>query len=229
MWVSQPIPARWENYVGDAFVTAYGGAKDMTKKFCLETVKQFIARGERDQAVAHCQETECMDFLECQKYLGWAHYQDGSLNEARACFERVLMAVDGDATYGAATICFAQRDYQKAFQYFEQAAALNIGRAFHWMGHMKVHGLGVAKDELQAAVYYKKGADRGYFVAKRSLLYLSLKDAGLMKKLVTQVRVACLMAKAGVIAYRNMKDERIADIPNAFQKQELIHLKNRQQ
>ncbi|WP_163555551.1 tetratricopeptide repeat protein [Helicobacter suis] len=56
---------------------------------------------------------------------------------------------------------YRDRDYQKALEYFKQAADMGDAMAYGMLGFMYKNGEGVEKDYQKAIEYYQKAADMG--------------------------------------------------------------------
>ena len=61
----------------------------------------------------------------------------------------------------AGLAAYQRGDYAKALKEYSAAAAEGDLAAYSGLGMLYEHGFGVAKDESQAAVWFRKAADRG--------------------------------------------------------------------
>ena len=52
-------------------------------------------------------------------------------------------------------------DYQKAFEYFWNAANNGYKRAFYMIGHFHEYGISIPTDKIEAISWFKKGMDDG--------------------------------------------------------------------
>lgn len=64
-----------------------------------------------------------------------------------------------------------QRDYKKAFQYFEKAAKTENADAFFYLGNCYLDGLGVPRDQEKAFLYFKKGASLNHLKSMNNLAF----------------------------------------------------------
>lgn len=183
---------------------------------CWPRATSLISAGQAEHAVELCEGQICSASIECQRYLGWSYYRQGNMEKALLWF---LMAEnDAEALYGMGSIYVKQKSYGNAADCFEQAAKAGFPRAYYWLGNIYLHGLGVPKDVRLAQKYYEQGAEHGYILAERALLYLKVKQGNILTRCVVWPNYIFLLVKAGFIAYRDISDERIADIPNFFLK-----------
>lgn len=184
---------------------------------CWEAASSFIVNGDTTNAIALCETEQCSASLACQKYLGWTYFKQGEMEKALNWYARAAEGGDAEAMYGIASVYFNLKDFQSALQHFERAASTGIARSYHWLGYMYLNGLGVPQDDRLGVHYYEKGAAHGYILAKRVLLHLTFKHGGLLTRIAAAPNYVYLFIKAAVLAYRNINDERLADIPNVFQ------------
>lgn len=64
---------------------------------------------------------------------------------------------------------FREMEFQKAREYFEQAAANGYQKANYWLGYTLRHGFGVVEDLPQAVEYFQPLAESGYVPAMGQL------------------------------------------------------------
>jgi TPR repeat protein len=64
-----------------------------------------------------------------------------------------------------------QRDYNKAFKFFEKAAKTENADAFFYLGNCYLDGLGVPRDQDKAFYYFKKGANLNHYKAMNNLAF----------------------------------------------------------
>ena len=83
------------------------------------------------------------------------------------------MGVLYDRGYGV------KRDYAKARQWYEKAAAQHYARAEHNLGIMYEAGKGVPRDLEKAAHWFRRGADDGQTASQNNLAVLYMKGEGL--------------------------------------------------
>jgi len=189
----------------------------MSESDCWATAYRFIANGETDRAIELCEQRPCSDVLECQRFLGWTYYQQEAFDKALTWFARAADRGDGDALYGIGSVHFVRRDFYGALQYYERAADHGCSRAYGWIGYIYHQGLGVTRDIDRAISYYKRAAAHGYLVAERALIHLTWQHGNLLKRIAVLPKYLYIIAKAAIIAFRNVNDPRIADVPNAFE------------
>ena len=63
----------------------------------------------------------------------------------------------------------SQKDYQKALEYYEQAATLGNSKAMNGLGFMYMRGKGVEQDLEKAREYFERAAELGSAAAKYTL------------------------------------------------------------
>ena len=62
-----------------------------------------------------------------------------------------------------------ERNYAKAREWYEKAAANGEAKAQYSLGYMYEYGLGVEQDYAKARDWYQKAADNGHANAKKRL------------------------------------------------------------
>jgi TPR repeat protein len=189
---------------------------DITPSRCWPTAYELIVNGEIEKAVVVCESKQCAMTLECQRFLGWTYYKKNNFELALKWFGKAIEEGDAEAAFGAGSVHFACGEFTDAIQYFEQAVDGGYGRAYYWLGRIYHHGLGVPRSDSTAIKWYKQGAVQGYLFAERALIHLICERGGMAARIRTFPRYIYILVKAGVIAYRNIHDQRIMDIPNAF-------------
>jgi hypothetical protein len=70
-------------------------------------------------------------------------------------------------------------DWVAALKWYQRAAAGNDASAQYHLGLLYRDGIGVAKNEAEARVWFKKAADQGYVIAQLNLEQLNAKPAEL--------------------------------------------------
>lgn len=190
----------------------------MNEPECWPKAVSHIERGDIKRAVALCEQEPCSNTVECQRYLGWVYYQEDNLDKALTWFSRAASQGDGDALYGIGSLYFVRRDFKLALQYYERAAERGYARAYHWIAYIHHQGLGTTKNIDTAAAYYRRSAAQGYLIADRALLHMMWQGSHFFQRLAMLPKYLYLVARAAVIAFRNINDPRIADVPNAFEK-----------
>lgn len=191
-------------------------ALDVTESRCWPAAYELIANGEIEKAIAVCESEPCAATLECQRFLGWTYYKKDDFDAALNWFGQAVKQGDAEAAFGIGSVHFLRRDFPAAVQYFEWAADSGYGRACHWLGYIHRQGLGVPRSDSAAVGWYKRGAAQGYLVAERALMHLAWTRGGVIARIRTAPRYFYIILKAAVIAYQNIHDQRIIDIPNAF-------------
>jgi TPR repeat protein len=189
---------------------------DITPSRCWPAAYELIANDELEKVVAAYESEQCEITLECKKFLGWTYYKNGNFEAALKWFEKAIEQGNGEAMFGIGSVYFARNEFVDAVQYFEQAENRGYGRACHWLGKMYRHGLGVPRSDSAAIKWYKRGAAQGYLFAERALMHLICERGGVVARICTFPKYIYLLAKAGVIAFRNIHDQRLVDIPNVL-------------
>jgi TPR repeat protein len=185
---------------------------------CWAEAYKFIADGETEKAVSLCEGEPCSGAVECQRFLGWNYYRSDDFTKALDWFSKAAEAGDGDALFGMGSICFVRRDFHNALRYYKDAADRGCLRAYAWIGYIYHRGLGVPRNENIAISYYKQGASKGSLIAQRALIHLAWRGGKLLAKIAVLPKYVYVIVKAGIIAYRDVSDPRIADIPNVLER-----------
>ncbi len=189
---------------------------------CLEyqywsTVYELISKGETEKAIQTCEQEPYSHVVQCQEFLGWSYYKKDELEVSRKWFVEAKQKGSSEAIFGIASIDFKNKQFEKALSGFKLAADSGYGRSCHWVGNMYRHGLGVGVDNQVAMNWYKRGADSGYLIAERSLIYLKCKNGNIIVKLMMFQKYILILLKALCIARKNINDMRLIDIRNAFE------------
>ena len=191
---------------------------NITESNCWPDAYELIANGEIEKAIRVCESEPCALLLECQRFLGWRYYEKDDFEAALNWFGKAVEQGDAEAAFGVGSVYFVRRSFPAAAQYFKQAADGGYGRACHWLGYIYRQGLGVSRSDDAAVNWYKQGAAQGYLVAERALMHLVWIRGGAIARIRTLPRYLYIVLKAAVIALRDIHDQRIVDIPNAFLK-----------
>lgn len=187
---------------------------------CWNAALGLISKGDRAKAIDLCSTEPCSRSVPCQTFLGWTYYQKNDLATATTWFLRAAKAGDAEAQFGLGSIYFVQRDFSSAVRCYEAAAGDGYSRAFYLLGYLCEHGLGAPRDIEKAVRYNKQAAAAGYIVAERALIHLAFQHGNVLQKILAVPRLLLVIVKAAVIAYRNINDPRIVDVPNVFAKKE---------
>jgi TPR repeat protein len=78
---------------------------------------------------------------------------------------------------------YVGRDYAKALQWYQRAAALGVARAQNDIGYMVENGLGIEKDPRRAAEWYRIAGEQGWGKAQVNLGRLYENGAGVPRDL----------------------------------------------
>ncbi len=184
---------------------------------CWEKAYRLIEANNQNEAILFCKSEPCAsNSVGCQIFLGWLSYESKKLEEAQKWFKRAIDNGSVEGLFGIASVYFVSEDYKSAFAYFKAAADKKYHRACHWAGYMCEHGLGVEKNIDLALSYYECGSQNGYLVAERAIIHIGFKTGTLIDKIFLLLRLMALVVRSVPIAYRNISDERIADIPNVL-------------
>lgn len=186
----------------------------MNESDCWPTAYQHIANGELKKAIELCEREPCSGSVECQRFLGWEFYKKNDMDSALIWFSKAAQQGDPDAAFGIGSAHFARREFDLALLYYDQAAGLGYARAYGWIGYIYQLGLGVPRDIGKATQYYRKSAEHGYLLAERALIYLTFRHGNTLSKVLAVPKFIYILAKAVILAYRNINDERLRDIPN---------------
>lgn len=183
---------------------------------CWSAAFEFIARGESNRVLELCEKEPCSASLDCQRFLGWKYYEQDDMEQALGWFSKAAEQGDADALFGIGSVHFAQKDFRIALQYYERAAEHGSSKSYAWIGYIYQLGLGVPKSFEMAIKYYEHSAAHGYILAERALIRLKLQHGNVVQKILVLPRYIYMLIRTGLIAYRDINDKRIQDIPNAF-------------
>lgn len=93
-----------------------------------------------------------------------------------------------------------EKDYTKAFFYFEQASTLGLGSAKEYLADCYFNGHGVKKDLYEAARWYKDAADNnGIANAAHSLAFMYMNGEGVPKDETQAINYFMMAAEGGII------------------------------
>jgi TPR repeat protein len=124
----------------------------------------------------------------------WQQMDDETRSEAFAVFQ--TGAIHGDATSMYDLGVFYQngygvpRDFAKAREWYEKAAAKDSSLAMANLGALFVNGLGVPQDYTKAREWYEKAADKGNASAKMALERLPMREAEMAGRYDEALRLA---------------------------------------
>jgi TPR repeat protein len=184
---------------------------------CWESAFKLIQRGQEEEAISVCESEPCASRSpECQKYLGWIYYRRDEYENASLWFSKAYESGDSEGIYGLANISFVQGDYELARENYLVALQEGCTRANYWLGVIYEHGLGVKKSVQKAKEYYSDGAKCGYLISARALVQTVFRYGSLWEKLLAIPDYVRLVAKGFKVASGNASDERLADVPNPF-------------
>ncbi len=120
--------------------------------------------------------------------------------------------------YRVATVFFYREEYSKAFLKFKESADKGYARAFYWLGYMSEYGLGCDKSATSAELYYTEGLRNKYVLPHRSLIRLKYKGKNIVYRAIYYSKLFCITVNVIYIAFKNPDDERLADVPNIWNK-----------
>lgn len=181
---------------------------------CWEAAHQLYNEGKKDDAIRVCEQEPCASKSAlCQRFLGWQYYKKNDLDKALFWFTRAINLGDAESLYGVAGAYFAKKDFINAVKFHKEALSKGFFRSCHWLGLLYENGLGVEKDVDAAIDYYRKGAIHGYMFAEAALSRVLFKTASPATKVFLHAKRMFYSIKLFIIALRNIKDERLADIP----------------
>ncbi|MGB7756567.1 MAG: SH3 domain-containing protein [Salinisphaera sp.] len=118
------------------------------------------------------------------------------------------MGVLYDRGYGV------ERDYAKARQWYEKAAAQHYARAEHNLGIMYEAGKGVPRDLDKAAHWFRRGADDGQTASQNNLAVLYMKGEGVPQNTGKAAFWAARAAAGGNSAAIDNLPRIITDLPH---------------
>jgi TPR repeat protein len=184
---------------------------------CWEKAYELIIEGKSSEVMQLCQKLPCAeDSVDCQIHLGWCFYESGNLDKGLYWFNKAVDKKDSEAMYGIGCIHFVKREFEIALGDYHTSLQWGYRRSAYWLGLMYEHGLGTAKNIQEAKRYYELGYTYGYLIAKRAAINLIFKNGNLFQKLLIIPSFIYLVFHGLIIAKNDIKDERLADIPNAF-------------
>lgn len=106
------------------------------------------------------------------------------------------------------------RDYARARQWYEKAAAQHYPRAEHNLGVMYETGKGVARDPGRAAKWFRRGADDGQAASQNNLAVLYMQGKGVAQNTGKAAFWAARAAAGGNSAAIDNLPRIIADLPH---------------
>lgn len=114
--------------------------------------------------------------VQSQFLLGWM-YRDGwgvtaDVQQATIWFRRAADGGSPDGAFELAKLFEGQREYDKAFEQYERAAATSYGPALYRLGRMYEFGKGVVKSIDKALFYYESAAAQGHVFGIKNLALL---------------------------------------------------------
>ena len=185
-------------------------------KYWME-VHRWIRKGEIALAEECCKkEPHASNSVYCQRFLGWNYYESDDFEQALSWFARAVDRGDAESMYGVACVYFNKKEFVAAFDAYRNALTHGYFRACYWIGYMYEKGLGVERDINNALSYYERGSSQGYLISIRAYIHLIFQYGSFFQKLKTMPTMLALLIKGFVIAHRDINDERLADVPNAF-------------
>ena len=93
----------------------------------------------------------------------------------------LMQSNDFMTQYNFGVIYYKKRDYIRAAEWFEKAAANNYFDAQNQLGSMYQQGLGVEKNYAKAMEWYRKAADNGSAAAQNNIGYIYRNGLGVEK------------------------------------------------
>ncbi|MFV0678752.1 tetratricopeptide repeat protein [Ottowia sp.] len=183
---------------------------------CWSKAHKRYIDGDLDGAIEICISKECSESSDCQRLAAWAFYSKNLYDMAMHYFKIAAAKGDIESHFGIGCACYALGDYMMAIDSFSRAAELGYGRAYHWVGGMYMNGIGVPMKYWKAVYFLCLGADAGYLISQRWLISVENKRGGIFRKIFNFPRYLSVILRGAIIAVKNPKDERIIDVPNAF-------------
>lgn len=185
---------------------------------CWPSAEALARDGRLNEAMKICQSPNCAHVADCQRFLGWAYYDRSEYGKAVKWFAMAAAQGDGGGEFGLACTAFAQSDFVAAHYHYLIAVGQGQKRANYWLAYLYQQGLGVQRNLETAVSYYRRASDAGYLIAERARIHLALRNGSLAQRIDAVARLPFLILKAALIALRNVRDERLADIRNPFLK-----------
>ncbi|MES1938049.1 SH3 domain-containing protein [Salinisphaera hydrothermalis] len=130
------------------------------------------------------------------------------------------MGVLYDRGYGV------KRDYAKARQWYEKAAAQHYARAEHNLGIMYEAGKGVPRDPSKAAHWFRRGADDGQTASQNNLAVLYMKGEGVPQNTGKAAFWAAKAAAGGNSAAIDNLPRIIAGLPHIHVNAENVNVRD---
>lgn len=130
------------------------------------------------------------------------------------------MGVLYDRGYGV------ERDYAKALQWYEKAAAQHYARAEHNLGIMYKTGKGVSRDVDRAAKWFRRGADDGQAASQNNLAVLYMKGKGVAQNTGKAAFWAARAAAGGNSAAVDNLRRIIVDLPHIHVNADEVNVRN---
>ena len=155
------------------------------------------------------------EFLE---FMGRKLYFEGFESKAKLFLLEIGEEISGHDLYILSVIFFYSEEYSEAESYFKLALNLGYTRSYYWLGYITENGLGQCSDKQKAIEYYRSGAACGYLMPHRSYLRLKHDESNLLGESIYRLKFFFLIVKASILVIKNINDERLADIPNYFEK-----------
>lgn len=182
-------------------------------------ISELLDEGKVEEAIKLCEKNISYGKIgECLRSIGWFFYGKNDSANALHWFNRAVDMNDVESSYGIACTYFNEQNYDLALEAYKKSSEKGYPRAYYWVGYMYEQGLGKPKDSDIAKGYYTKGKEQGYLMAERALIHLKLKESSYLEKVFIFVSYISLLTKAFFIAKKNISDERLADVPNVFNK-----------
>ncbi|MEW8682072.1 MAG: hypothetical protein AB2536_09215 [Candidatus Thiodiazotropha endolucinida] len=190
---------------------------EINQSNCWEQAYKLITEGKTSEAMQLCQRLPCAnDSVDCQRYLGWSFYDVDDTEKALYWFSKAVDKKDSESMYGIGCIHFIKRDFESAFSDYHTSLKWGYGRSAYWLGYMYEQGLGTDKNIHEAKRHYELGYEYGYLISKRASINLVFKNGNFFQKLLSMPSLLYIIFRSMMIAKNDINDERLADIPNAF-------------
>ncbi len=182
-----------------------------------EKALHLYSNGDIDGAMDICKQEPCAsDSVECQKFLGWRFYEKDLFDDALYWFFKAKAIGDAESIFGIASVHYTRYEYEDALNEYIEALHNGNFRACFWIGYMYQYGLGAKRDINKALDYYRIGSKNGYLMSERALIHLIFKQGSFIEKVKKIPSFIFIVIKSLFIANSDIQDERLADIPNAF-------------
>lgn len=188
---------------------------------CWERVYEHIKEGRIDKAIEICESKFCADnSIQCLRFLGWTLYEQNETEEALRWFDKGIAMNDVESIYGAACVYLSTGEFEPAVVNYQKSLELGYKRSAYWLGYMFEKGFGVNENVDKAMEYYKLSDQNGYLIGERAYINLIFHSGKIHQKFSAIPKLVYIVIKSFFLAKKNIKDERLAEIPNVLDRRD---------